>query len=235
VTKEKIGEALARIRKICLDLIDHYTSRIQPNGYKAMVVATSREAAVTYKRELDKLNAPRSKKKSKFIDNIDLVDNAFLFVYELFHIVKLLSETKQELTRNIYGSLMMMRVIFTFFLIIDNVIKQKYSNKDIHKQDFINLLEYLSKESKLAMDTSKLRVINKNANSDLKGVVLNLLSSKQIFKAKLKQIEEDIAIVYAFRNSAAHRIRDKPFIHENFAQIADRLFNVFFLSVEKLY
>jgi type I restriction enzyme R subunit len=34
---------------------------IEPNGYKAMVVAVSREAAVTYKRELDKLNAPRSK------------------------------------------------------------------------------------------------------------------------------------------------------------------------------
>ena len=61
VTKEKIGEAPARIRKICLDLIDHYTTRIQPNGYKAMVVASSREVAVTYKRELDKLNAPRSK------------------------------------------------------------------------------------------------------------------------------------------------------------------------------
>ena len=61
VTKEKISEAPARIRKICLDLIEHYTKHIQPNGYKAMVVATSREAAVTYKRELDKLNAPKSK------------------------------------------------------------------------------------------------------------------------------------------------------------------------------
>ena len=52
------------------------------------------------------------------------------------------------------------------------------------------------------MDTSKLRLINERANSDLNGVVLNLLISKQIFKAKLKQIEEDIAIVYAFRNSS---------------------------------
>lgn len=33
----------------------------EENGYKAMLVATSREAAVTYKRELDKLNAPKSK------------------------------------------------------------------------------------------------------------------------------------------------------------------------------
>jgi type I restriction enzyme R subunit len=60
-TKEKIGEAPARIRKICEDLFKHYTTRIEPNGYKAMLVATSREAAVTYKKELDKLDAPRSK------------------------------------------------------------------------------------------------------------------------------------------------------------------------------
>jgi type I site-specific restriction-modification system R (restriction) subunit len=50
-----------RIKKISLDLIDHYTKRIEPNRYKAMLVATSREAAVAYKRELDRLNAPKSK------------------------------------------------------------------------------------------------------------------------------------------------------------------------------
>ncbi len=61
VSKGKIAEAPSRLRKICFDLIEHYTKRIQPNGYKAMLVAPSREAAVTYKRELDKLNAPPSK------------------------------------------------------------------------------------------------------------------------------------------------------------------------------
>jgi type I restriction enzyme, R subunit len=58
VTKDSVAEAPARIRKICIDLIEHFTKNIQPNRYKAMVVATSREAAVTYKRELDKLNGP---------------------------------------------------------------------------------------------------------------------------------------------------------------------------------
>jgi type I restriction enzyme, R subunit len=61
VTKEKIAETPSRIRKICDNLIDHYTEHIKPNGYKGMIVATSREAAVTYKRELDKLCAPKSK------------------------------------------------------------------------------------------------------------------------------------------------------------------------------
>jgi len=61
VTKGKIAEAPSRIKRIALDLVKHYTTHIEPNGYKAMIVATSRQAAVSYKQELDKLNAPSSK------------------------------------------------------------------------------------------------------------------------------------------------------------------------------
>ena len=61
VTKEKIAEAPSRIKHIVKDIVNHYTNHIEPNGYKAMLVAPSREAAVTYKREFDKINAPPSK------------------------------------------------------------------------------------------------------------------------------------------------------------------------------
>jgi len=61
VTKGKIAEAPSRIKRIALDIVTHYTNHIEPNGYKALIVAPSREAAVLYKRELDKLNAPASK------------------------------------------------------------------------------------------------------------------------------------------------------------------------------
>ena len=61
VTKGKIAEAPSRIKRIALDIVTHYTTHIEPNGYKAMIVASSREAAVLYKKELDKLNAPASK------------------------------------------------------------------------------------------------------------------------------------------------------------------------------
>jgi type I restriction enzyme R subunit len=61
VTKGKIAEAPSRIKRIALDIVTHYTTHIEPNGYKAMIVASSREAAVLYKKELVKLNAPASK------------------------------------------------------------------------------------------------------------------------------------------------------------------------------
>lgn len=55
-----VAGAPKRIETICLDLIEHYTKFIQPNGFKAQVVACTRDAAVVYKEALDRLNAPQS-------------------------------------------------------------------------------------------------------------------------------------------------------------------------------
>ena len=60
-TKEKIAEIPARISTICYDLVKHYEGYVAKNGYKAMLVTSSRDAAVLYKRELDRINGPISK------------------------------------------------------------------------------------------------------------------------------------------------------------------------------
>jgi len=59
--KTAIASAPDRIKKICLDIIEHYENVVRPNGLKAMIVAPSRKAAGIYKEELDKLNAPESR------------------------------------------------------------------------------------------------------------------------------------------------------------------------------
>lgn len=45
-----------RVEQIALDIIHHYETHIEPNGFKAQVVAISREAAVMYKEKLDELS-----------------------------------------------------------------------------------------------------------------------------------------------------------------------------------
>ena len=59
-TEQAIASAPRRIETICLDLLEHFTQHIAPNGFKAQVVATSRNAAVSYKETLDLLNGPES-------------------------------------------------------------------------------------------------------------------------------------------------------------------------------
>ena len=58
--EKAVLEAPKRIRWVCLDIIKHYREKIQPNGFKAMIVTSSRHAAVMYKNMLDELNAPSS-------------------------------------------------------------------------------------------------------------------------------------------------------------------------------
>jgi type I restriction enzyme, R subunit len=57
-TVEAIAGAPKRIERICLDLVNHFEKYIQPNGFKAQIVACTRDAAVTYVETLEKVGAP---------------------------------------------------------------------------------------------------------------------------------------------------------------------------------
>jgi len=46
-------EAEPTIKAKAKDMVDHYLTHVFPNGYKAQIVATSREAAVRYKKHID--------------------------------------------------------------------------------------------------------------------------------------------------------------------------------------
>ena len=59
-TQRAVLEAPQRIRRVCIDILKHYREHIQPNGFKAMIVTSSRNAAIIYKEELDKLGSPES-------------------------------------------------------------------------------------------------------------------------------------------------------------------------------
>jgi type I restriction system adenine methylase HsdM len=60
ILEDDLLEAPQRIRWVCLDLLKHYRDHIQPNGFKAMIVTSSRRAAVLYKETLDELEAAPS-------------------------------------------------------------------------------------------------------------------------------------------------------------------------------
>jgi len=52
-SREAYLEAEPTIADKAKDMVDHYLAHVFPNGYKAQIVATSREAAVRYKEQID--------------------------------------------------------------------------------------------------------------------------------------------------------------------------------------
>ncbi len=44
-----------RIRKVCEDIVEHFQTKVEPNGFKGQIVAFDRESCLLFKAELDKL------------------------------------------------------------------------------------------------------------------------------------------------------------------------------------
>lgn len=55
VTMREIMRSPERVKKVCGHIAYHYRERIEPNGYKGMVVVYDRECCLLYKKELDRL------------------------------------------------------------------------------------------------------------------------------------------------------------------------------------
>lgn len=49
-----------RIRKICKDIVEHFQSKVEPNGFKGQIVTFDRESCLLFKAELDKLLPPEA-------------------------------------------------------------------------------------------------------------------------------------------------------------------------------
>lgn len=58
--EQDLAEAPKRIEQVCLDILQHYEQKIA-YPFKAMIVTTSKQATVNYKKQLDELNAPESR------------------------------------------------------------------------------------------------------------------------------------------------------------------------------
>jgi type I restriction enzyme, R subunit len=53
-------KAPSRVERIVQDIVEHYRAKIEPNGFKAMVVTFDREACLLYKTAMDKLLPPEA-------------------------------------------------------------------------------------------------------------------------------------------------------------------------------
>lgn len=49
-----------RIRKVCEDIVHHFQTKVEPNGFKGQIVTFDRESCLLFKAELDKLLPPEA-------------------------------------------------------------------------------------------------------------------------------------------------------------------------------
>ena len=49
-----------RVRKVCEDIVEHFQTKVEPNGFKGQIVTFDRESCLLFKTELDKLLPPEA-------------------------------------------------------------------------------------------------------------------------------------------------------------------------------
>lgn len=49
-----------RVRKVCEDIVQHFQTKVEPNGFKGQIVTFDRESCLLFKAELDKLLPPEA-------------------------------------------------------------------------------------------------------------------------------------------------------------------------------
>ncbi|MCP5357557.1 MAG: type I restriction endonuclease subunit R [Pseudomonadales bacterium] len=49
-----------RIRKVCEDIVEHFQTKVEPNGFKGQIVTFDRDSCLLFKAELDKLLPPEA-------------------------------------------------------------------------------------------------------------------------------------------------------------------------------
>lgn len=185
-------------------------------------------------RESNRGTLELSDLKKKFLENNGLRTVVFYFIFSILRLRNLLEKIDQKLTQNVFGSLLQVNIVFTFCLIIDNILKQSNPDKWKLRHHYIDLSSRLS----VAFDDSRMNNLrNAFDKSNFSKTLKELLKSQYRFQGgtTLKPIEEDFAITYGFRNFGAHRIEDQPAIYDNFEEIVTRVLYTLFYSIEKLY
>jgi type I restriction enzyme, R subunit len=74
-----------RIRRVCEDIVEHFQSKVDPNGFKGQVVTFDRESCLLYKRELDKLLPPEASDVVISVQSADKKDHPEYGPYDRTH------------------------------------------------------------------------------------------------------------------------------------------------------
>jgi hypothetical protein len=171
--------------------------------------------------------------KSRFLEQTNILEIVFYFVYTLFKARHMLLDVRREWRQNAFSSLLETSMIFDLCLIIEEAIKEKDNtrypaNRPIY---FSNRVSFLSQTAGLTIHRNLSR-ISADCASDFVGTLSMLLDSTYNLA---NGIEEDLSIALAFRNFAAHSIESLKLVYEKFEEIFQRVLNALFFSVETLY
>ena len=173
----------------------------------------------------------------------------------MFALYQLLIKVDPDITKNKFSSLMEIKLLFSFCLLLENLLKEKRNTDKGKRETFFRQLEHLY------INRPPLNAKNNNIyafwsfNDDFAGTLETILTNPSptfpvdhvklkgkiarrlagITTLTLRSIDGDYAIAYGVRNLGGHNIESLSVVTENFPEIAQRVLNAIFYTIELLY
>ena len=167
-------------------------------------------------------------------------DVVFYFVYTLSRMKYIASNVEDPLTKTDFGSLAELQILFDLCQVLDCTIAELHSLQRNAKGDSYGLKERIQllsgKVPSLGLDGNKLGQVNRCFKRDMSTALDDLVKGTFRFKGNVSPIrptpiQEDYAISYGLRNSAAHNIKHSKVVYANYRTICSRVLNTIFYTV----
>ena len=177
--------------------------------------------------------------RTKVLENDSLGDVPFFLVYNFFRLKKLL-DAKKEIRQNDFASLLQVQTILGFCIVAEELLRNVWVKKESKgKQESSTWPVYLgmfaSENSLPNLTQDEAGKINGKFSDDFNEALKVLLASGYTYKNgnKPSPIEEDLLILYGFRNTGAHDLNSKKLVYENFEKISQKVLDALFFIIEK--
>lgn len=164
--------------------------------------------------------------RSSFMENEDLYETVFLFVYNLFCANSIINRAGFHEQKSQFSSIYAAQVLSELCLIMEQVLRKKIPEDKVRMRVF---LDSIKDDKNWAINFQS---INDDSNNNGIGYVLKLLLQGGCVYSSKSKIENDFGAAYACRNFGAHDVSAIDIIREQFSELYQRVIHSLFFVVE---
>jgi hypothetical protein len=204
----------------------------QAFGQKVREIAAYLERKIEDYRNTRRGSLTLDQFKTRLLECAALREKVFNYVYLLFRLEKV-SRTDKRLLENELSSLLNLGLLFNLCVIIEKTIEYKKTTSGELKYYSAKIKHLISRTS-LTLTDSEVSTISKEFDSF--GITMRgILDGTHTVMSTKSPIEADLMISLGIRNHGAHEVENQPIVYERWDELSQRVLNVLFFVVEKLY
>ncbi|MBI4019454.1 MAG: hypothetical protein HY364_04320 [Candidatus Aenigmarchaeota archaeon] len=168
--------------------------------------------------------------QTKFLENTDIENEKFFFVYNLFTVVYQNVLKRKELENNIFSKLRNVDMIFNFCLIIDKILNHK-TGKQYISDSIIKIAR-----NNFSINNAQNIYKSLDFENNVESAINNCLSPSYTHNSITVPKELlSLILIWGLRNHGGHTVETLDIFVEKYEEIKQAIMNSYFIVLKELY